>query len=94
MNLLITRCLVGMLNWIPYWSQPLLTAMQSSPETTKLSSILVFVHESGKRKEIALRPNTNYDKNKEVVCANKPGFIPSVFGESTGARMVMCWIII
>jgi hypothetical protein len=32
-SLLITMCWLGMLNLMPYSSQPLFTAMQSSPET-------------------------------------------------------------
>lgn len=39
-------CCVGIAVAIPYWSIPLLTAMQSSPEVTEQSSINVLVQES------------------------------------------------
>lgn len=44
------RCSVGIPNAIPYSSQPLFTAMQSSPETMKQSSILVLEQESAQSK--------------------------------------------
>lgn len=47
---LMIRCFVGIPNAIPYSSQPLFTAMQSSPETMKQSSILVLEQESAQPK--------------------------------------------
>lgn len=47
----MTRSSVGIPNLIPYWSHPLLTAMQSSPETIKQSSIRVLKQESVKLSE-------------------------------------------
>uniref|UniRef100_A0A3Q7HWB0 Uncharacterized protein n=1 Tax=Solanum lycopersicum TaxID=4081 RepID=A0A3Q7HWB0_SOLLC len=66
----ISRCFVGIPKATPYSSQPLLTAIQSSPEIISFHNIIVLKH-----------------------YGRLPGLMPSVFGDLTGARIVMPWMI-